>query len=248
MRKPVILGGTKGLGLALAREAATRDMQPVIVGRSAPVFLPEQGIAADSVLFVEADLSWQHGREEALRSCADADVVFWVAGQWLLRSAAATPDDAAQRMLALQVEGFEQCLRRLHHARTLAGKPYHLVVIASTSAHRLRVDEAVYCGVKAFQHHYTKNLGVELLRDLPGSKVTLVCPGGMRTAFFADVHRDVSEFMDPASVARLIWQHVERSAPPLLELVIWRGTAGAPEPSVVDWTPEALALLPARQP
>ncbi len=86
--------------------------------------------------------------------------------------------------------------------------PFHLVAISSSSSWKARADEAVYCGTKAYQAQFARSLGLELMRDLPGSKVTVVHPAGMKTNLFQRTKTDTSQFMDPSGVAKMIWNEV----------------------------------------
>src|SRR3989338_8226375 len=106
---------------------------------------------------------------------------------------------------------------------------YDLIVIGSSSAYRVRTDESLYGALKAAKAQLARNLGKELPRDLPGSKVLLANPGGMATPFWDGRDRDVSSFMDPKDVARVIWDEVRRQDTPFLEIQVIRQADRSPK-------------------
>ena len=83
--------------------------------------------------------------------------------------------------------------------------PFHLITISSVAAWKARADMAAYSGTKAYQAQFSRALSLELERDIPGSKVTIALPAGIKTRLFpADI--DISGFMEPAAVAEVIWK------------------------------------------
>ena len=155
-------------------------------------------------------------------------------------------DEEVDRMIATNLSGPIKLLTRIHRlmkmARPLAespGQPYHLVVVASTSSYRVRDNETVYCTVKAAQAHFARNFARELDRDLPGSKVTLVNPGGIKTNLFRHTGQDTGRFMDPEAVAQIIWETVLVQTAPFCELNIPRHDDGTPNPSTGQEKPES---------
>jgi NAD(P)-dependent dehydrogenase (short-subunit alcohol dehydrogenase family) len=110
------------------------------------------------------------------------------------------------------------------------GRPYHLVVVSSTSAWRVRQGESVYASLCAAKSHFVRQFARELVRDLPGSKVTLVHPGGMNNPhFWSGTGRDTSAFMDADTVASLIYLRAMHQEVAYDEYSIMRDTVGKPK-------------------
>lgn len=227
MLRALILGGTKGLGLALASEAHKNKTTPIICGRSASsVELRE--VFLSGAEYMEVDLT----NEQSIEMIDDLqheriDYFFWVAGIFLRKPVREMAAADRKLMIATHLDGPIDFLQRFHKRRS---HPYHLITIASTSSWRLRENESLYCAVKAGKAAFTRNFGKELIRDLPGSKVTLVNPGGMATPnFWQGSGQDTSNFMDPKKVAEIIWEKVLRQKKNFAEFQIFRNEDGSPQ-------------------
>lgn len=249
----LILGGTKGLGRALAIESLTRGITPMITGRSTETAMEDP--ALDGALFRKLDLSDPEDINSGTRVyelLGRGDVapqfshVFWVAGIFLRKPFTDCTQEEIARMTAVHFTGPLAVLAAVHRIQKIAnpladrpGAPYHLVTIASTSSYRIREDEAVYCGLKAAKAHFTRNFAVEIQRDLPGSKVTLVNPGGIATPDFWDgTGQDLAQFMDPAGLAKIIWENVAEQNGAYMELHVPRSEEGKPLPMYGMMPPE----------
>ena len=118
--------------------------------------------------------------------------------------------------------------------------PYHLVTIASTSSWKMRENQAIYCALKAAKAHFTRQYAQEIVRDLPGSKITLVNPGGIQTPdFWKDLDRDISKFMKPTRLAQVIMERVLGQEKVFSELQITRDENGEPVVQEGQVAPEA---------
>jgi NAD(P)-dependent dehydrogenase (short-subunit alcohol dehydrogenase family) len=235
MRRSLIIGGTKGLGRALAIESFTRGIPPVVVGRS--VRLARNDPELEGADFCEADLTDPDSfRNVVLHFRSGISHLFWVAGIFLRKPLTECTQEEIVRMTQVHFLGPVQVLSAFHRMQKLQrqladdpGLPYHLVTIASTSSWKMRDDETVYCALKAAKAHFTRNFARELLRDLPMSKVTLVNPGGIKTPeFWAGTGQDMSSYMEPKALARVIWDEVLLQAEPFREVNIPRDAEGNP--------------------
>ena len=237
----LILGGTKGLGRALAVESLKRNIPTTVVGRTPPgrQASPEMVGAA----YITADLSQSKAFADphilsALTSMVlpETTHIFWVAGMFLRKPLTDCTTQEVIQMTATHFTGPVSALQIIHRIMKTAkplsdnpGQPYHLVTIASTSSYRERENESLYCALKAAKAHFTRTFAKELIRDLPGSKVTLVNPGGLKTSnFWKGVDQDIANFMDPAAVANMIWDEVLGQTTNYLPLAIERNPDGSP--------------------
>lgn len=224
-KRALILGGTKGLGWALAHGADDRKMGSIITGRNDP------DITLASSEFRRLDIAKpSDGWSEILARADDPRLthLFWVAGIFLKKPLVACAPEETEAMVRTHLLGPVEFLRRFHRERLRIGVPYRLTVIASTSSYRMREHESVYCMVKAGKAHFTRQFARELSKDLPGSKTLLVNPGGMRTDFLLDVGVDTSKMMDPFAVSKVIWESIDAQADAFSELNILRTEDGTP--------------------
>jgi NAD(P)-dependent dehydrogenase (short-subunit alcohol dehydrogenase family) len=238
MSRSLILGGTKGLGRSLALESVWRGLEPLIVGRSVDQAKQDPAMAMVSHLLFKADLSDPYSLLSEMNGPYWQEIthVFWVAGIFSRKPLAKMTTVEMRQMIDTHLYGPLGTLSFLHRlqqqARPLAeppGQPYHLVVIASTSSWKMRENEALYCALKAAKAHLTRNFARELVGDLPGSKVTLVNPGGIRTPnFWQGTDQAMGQFMDPDELAVVIWDQVMAQSEPFQELQVPRDDQGKP--------------------
>lgn len=205
MRNSLILGGTKGFGLALAKESLRRNIQPIVTGRSVETAtsLPKDAI---SVLM---DLTDNASIENALPILEKPiDYFFWNAAIWRRASFKELALDQIEKTIATNLTGALKVLHHFHKIRIAQKRPYHLVVISSVSAWRLRNHETVYCATKDAQAVFALNFANELAEELPGSRTTIVYPGGMKTEIFKGTKEDTTGFMDPQQIAKVVWEEI----------------------------------------
>lgn len=214
--RALILGGTKGLGLglALAEECRKRGIVPIIAGRSA---------SAD----IKIDLTDESpfGELKALLEKGAVEYLFWVAGIFYRGPFAEMSAGNIDAMIATHLSGPLRVLQLFHSSQK---RPYHLIVIASISSWRLRDNETLYCALKAAKASFARNFAKELLRERPGSRVTLVNPGGIKTPFWRGTSQDTSGFMEPSVVASLILKEIQNQQDSFKEIQIIRGEGGSP--------------------
>ncbi len=237
----LILGASKGLGLEIASQARNHGMIAVAVSRSVS---GSYATMHEGWVGRQADITDPTAVIDILELHATLPIthVFWVAGipprsrtssrdgkSYKMNLMGSTYEDVEAMMrthLIGPINIFRECMRRAWRT------PIHFVTIASTSAYRMRENETLYCTVKAAKAHFTRNFARELVRDLsPQCKTLLVNPGGMRTDFLKDV-ADVSTWMDPAVVAKIIWDRVAAQTRSFEEINILRQDDGSPK--VVD--------------
>ncbi|MGF6813116.1 NAD(P)-dependent dehydrogenase (short-subunit alcohol dehydrogenase family) [Paraburkholderia sp. Clong3] len=229
MTSALLLGATKGLGLELAREGARRQISPIIYGRSVgnPNAITE---APHGATLHRLDLQSRDSVMQVPLPDQPVAYVLWIAGAFHKAPLEHTDPDDIDLHTDLHFRGPVHFLHRFLRHRL---EPFHLVTIGSVSSWRLREDEALYCGLKAAQTAFTRNLAVELARDRPGARVTVVNPGGLNVpTFWEKMPQDLSGFLDPAMVARFVWDSVAEQRGPYREIQIMR-----PKPAVVGSPP-----------
>jgi NAD(P)-dependent dehydrogenase (short-subunit alcohol dehydrogenase family) len=175
-RKPVLVsGGASGLGAAVVAALHADGTPVVVLDKQSP-----PGPAAD---FRLVDVSDSTATEDAVRSLADQ------AGG-LSGVVTAAGMDHCGPLTALSTSDWEQVVRvnlMGTAAVVRAAVPYleqthgRIVTVASTLGLRPAGDATAYCAAKFGVVGFTRALAMELAGRVG---VTLLIPGGMRTAFF----------------------------------------------------------------
>jgi NAD(P)-dependent dehydrogenase (short-subunit alcohol dehydrogenase family) len=237
MPTALLLGGTKGLGLELAREAVRRGTDPIIYGRST-----DNAAALPGVEYHPLDSHCSGSIDQAAMPSRYVDYYFWVAGAF---HKARLEDSTAEDIGLLTDLHFRSPVLFLRRFLRHQTGPFHLVTIGSVSSLRLREDEALYCGLKGAKAAFTRNFAPELLRDRPGSRVTLINPGGLNVLTFWEAYpQDLTGFLDPAEVAKQIWTIMDQQKQPFLEVQIMRRKpVVAGSPPVVEYGPQCPEIL-----
>jgi NAD(P)-dependent dehydrogenase (short-subunit alcohol dehydrogenase family) len=194
-----VSGGSSGLGAAVVEAVQKYGGTPAVIDRAAP---------AGDVAFAQADLGDTAQAEQAVR-----DLVSRVGPPSALVTAAGT--DACGPLDGIGVEQWENVVRvNLFGTVALvrACLPYlkesrgTVVTVASTLGIKAVGDATAYCASKFGVVGFTRSLATELAGQVG---VTLLIPGGMRTAFFdgrTEQYKPGPDAIlnDPANVAAAI--------------------------------------------
>ncbi len=217
----LVVGGTSGLGLELARDFAELGNDVVITGRSNP--------KADSIAFQKLELS-----EEPLASKIktlimghylpeEINVLVFAAGFYQ----EGTVTDLSEKQIEEMINVCGRSLVYLcKYLLEKQGRLDELITITSTSQWTPRKLEPIYNFAKAAAGHFSNSMA----EDGRIKKVMVAGPAGMKTPFWDDLKRDdVDEMNNPKWVAdqimaarkgayRYKFIHILRQ-PPRLEVV-----------------------------
>lgn len=170
----LITGGASGLGAATAEAVAKAGGVPLVIDRDVP------------------DADWPHRRADLADSKAAAqaveelaahagglDAVFCAAGTDACGPLADVDTDAWEQVVKVNLLGTAAVVRAaLPHLTETQGA---VVTCASTLGVNAVADATAYCASKFGIVGFTRALAAETAGRL---RVTLLVPGGMRTAFF----------------------------------------------------------------
>ncbi|NUW32129.1 SDR family oxidoreductase [Nonomuraea sp. SMC257] len=197
--KVLITGGASGLGRATAEAVAKEGWRPLVVDARDP---------GQDVEHVVADLADRAEAERAVRELAERagglDAVVTAAGVDACGRLEDVPADAWDRVIMVNLLGTASVVRAaLPYLKESRGK---VVTCASTLGLRPLSDASAYCASKFGVVGFTRALAVELAGQVG---VTLLVPGGMRTAFFDGRPEQYkpgpdASLNDPADVARTV--------------------------------------------
>jgi NAD(P)-dependent dehydrogenase (short-subunit alcohol dehydrogenase family) len=179
MRNPTIgtvlvTGGASGLGAATVAAVAKAGGQPLVIDLADP---------PSDVPHRNVDLADGRAAEAAVRDLAEEagglDAVVTAAGVERCGEFGDVPADEWERVIAVNLLGTAAVVR--------AALPYlverrgRVVTVASTLGLKAVSDATAYCAAKFGVVGFTRALAAELAGSVG---VTLLVPGGMRTAFF----------------------------------------------------------------
>ncbi|MEG3633727.1 SDR family oxidoreductase [Micromonospora palythoicola] len=173
-RTVLVTGGSSGLGAAVVAAVAAAGGRPLVLDRQAP---------ADGVPWVECDLADTRGAEAATRELAarvgGLDAVVTAAGIDVPGRLADVPGETWDRIVAVDLLATAAVIRAA--LPFLTASRGTVVTVASTLGIKAVSDATAYCAAKFGVVGFTRALAAELAGTVG---VTLLVPGGMRTAFF----------------------------------------------------------------
>jgi NAD(P)-dependent dehydrogenase (short-subunit alcohol dehydrogenase family) len=214
----IVTGGSSGLGAAVVDLVRSRGGRPVVLDRQSPA-------DTDGLEWVKVDLADTHAAHDAAREAAEAadrlTGVVAAAGTDACGRLVDTPMDDWARVIAVNLVGTAAVARAA--LPSLERSRGRLVTIASTLGLKAVSDASAYCASKFGVVGFTRALATELAGQVG---VTLVVPGGMRTAFFDGRTEQYkpgpdADLLDPASVANVIGVALDQPAGvELRELVV----------------------------
>jgi NAD(P)-dependent dehydrogenase (short-subunit alcohol dehydrogenase family) len=188
----LIIGGTSGLGLALARRWAEAGASVVITGRTAPV-VPAEHVSFQKLDLDAADLPQKMAA--LVQDLPEIDVFVYAAGFYQEGRITDLSEKEIETMLNVGGRGMLFGLRALLQKQ--AELP-EFISVTSSSQYVARQLEPVYNFVKAGAGHFAASMA----EDGRIAKVLHVAPSGMQTAFWRDKpSKDVSGYLDPKWVA-----------------------------------------------
>ncbi|WP_435125637.1 SDR family oxidoreductase [Micromonospora tulbaghiae] len=170
----LVTGGASGLGAAVVAAVAKAGGRPYVLDHRAP---------ADGVPWVECDLADTRAAEAATRRIAEqagelAGVVT-AAGMDVPGRLGDVDGAVWDRIVAINLLGTAAVIRAALPALERAHGT--VVTVASTLGVKAVSDATAYCAAKFGVVGFTRALAAELAGAVG---VTLLVPGGMRTAFF----------------------------------------------------------------
>ncbi len=194
----LIVGGTSGLGLELARSLAAVDEQAIITGRHDP----EVGFAQYREFDMAAgDLPARIGR--FVVDLPPIKSLFYAAGFYQEGHVTDLSDEDVDAMINVGGRGLIFFVKKLLEKQ---GKLDELITITSTSQWTPREFEPVYNFSKAGAGHFSHGASLDPRID----KTLVVGPSGMVTEFWEGISKDTTKMMRPEWVAARIMELRQR--------------------------------------
>ena len=224
----VVTGGSRGIGLAIARTLLQRGARVAITATSdarlrAAAEELEKMSGSDVVLAVRADVRSHVDVEQAFsvvaRQFGGIDVVVNNAGVGVFSPVADMTIEAWRQVIDTNVSGvFHGCRSAVPHLRARGGG--WIINISSLSATNPFPDGAAYCASKAAVNAFSEAFMQEVRHD--GIRVAYVMPGSVRTDFMGRSSFGSDDWkLAPDDVAQVVADliaHPTRSLPSRVEI------------------------------
>jgi decaprenylphospho-beta-D-erythro-pentofuranosid-2-ulose 2-reductase len=243
MKRIAIVGGTKGIGRAVARRLSARGDRLALLGRSeADLAASADDLAARApaapageTVTIRFDLdrpeTCDAALDEAARRLGGLDVVLITAGAFGTQEALEADATARERVLSTNFTHTIQFCEAAR-ARLLAGGGGTLCVVGSVAGDRARKPVVLYGATKAGLAYYLQ--GLDLRHRDAGLRVVLVKPGFVRTGMTAGLPEPPFA-ANPEDVAPAIVKAIDRGTPQIYVPGIWRLVM-----LVIRWLPTAV--------
>ncbi|MEV4712536.1 SDR family oxidoreductase [Micromonospora sp. NPDC049374] len=170
----LVTGGASGLGGAVVTALHKADARPYVLDRQSP---------ADGVPWIECDLAdtraAEHATRQLIEQAGGLDGVVTAAGTDTPGRLADVPAETWERVVTVDLLATAAVIRAALPALERAQGT--VVTVASTLGIKAVSDATAYCAAKFGVVGFTRALAAELAGSVG---VTLLIPGGMRTAFF----------------------------------------------------------------
>lgn len=215
----LILGGSQGLGAQIAQIYRDQGAEVLTVGRTGDLKhdlddeTSTHRLVTKIVEFAKFNRAITH--------------FYWVAGVLISGPLSEQTEGDVLKMIDINFRNAATVAAAVWKEMSNAKAECRFVVVSSTTglSETPSADEAIYAATKAAQVSMTRALGKPNKSDR--LKVSLFCPGGMKTAFWDNneiVQATYDSFLEPAAVAAAIVKDVEAQATPYFERVIPRGS------------------------
>ncbi|HWK11708.1 MAG TPA: SDR family oxidoreductase [Vicinamibacterales bacterium] len=182
----IVTGGSKGIGLAIARAFVQRDMQVVISARGERDLSAAAGELGGgaNVAAVRADVQQPEDAarliDEAVRRFGGLDILVNNAGVGRFANVADMPVDAWRQVIDTNLSGvFYCCHAAIPELRRRGGG--YIVNISSLASKNPSVGGGAYCASKAALNAFSESLMQEVRHE--NIRVSYVLPGSVSTDF-----------------------------------------------------------------
>jgi NAD(P)-dependent dehydrogenase (short-subunit alcohol dehydrogenase family) len=197
----LIIGGSSGLGLELAKRFRDAEHKVIITGTGESLPIEERGL-----IYYELEIGTNLEKltkqlDELLSSYGPFDTVVYNAGYYQPGRISDLANFEIVRMVNVGLLGAALMMR---HILAKQERLNHFIVVTSTSQWTPRLDEPVYTAVKAGLAMFARSLAL----DERIWKTLIAAPSAMRTKFWRNTDRDMTMFLEPASVADEILHHL----------------------------------------
>lgn len=180
--KAVITGASAGIGREIANALSIKGYDIVAVGRNANALSTLASSLNSSVQVETVDLSSADNAKTLFEKHKDADVIVNCAGVGVFGEFNFTSLDRELEMIGTNVIALH-VLTKLYYAEFVKRGRGNILNVASSAAYFIGPAYSSYYATKAYVHRLTRALSRESERCGYGVKLTLFCPGPVKTQF-----------------------------------------------------------------
>ncbi len=228
-RRAIVTGGSRGIGLAIARALAAAGDSVMITGRDsghlARAVRTLRGAATGQAIIESAAVDVRD-RAAVTKLVADTakrfgglDTLVNNAGVGVFTNVASMSDEDWARVIDTNLTGVFYCCRAAIPEMTRAGGGW-IINIASLAGRNYFPEGGAYCASKAGLIAFSESLMQEVRFD--GIRVSVVMPGSVATEFSGPVSSDDESWkLSPDDVAEAVMDllnHPGRSLPSKVEI------------------------------
>ena len=222
----LVTGGSKGIGLAIARRFHAGGFATFICARD-PGGLEAARQASPGMQALECDMTRAADiarLAETIRELVGApDVLVNNAGAYLPGQIHAEDESTLERMLATNLFSAYRMTRALLPGMMARGSGT-IINVCSTASIMPYVNGGSYCIAKHALHGFSRTLREEMKPH--GIRVCSLLPGATLTASWAGVDLPEDRFMPPEDVAEMAWAVHHMSPRTVVEDVLMRPFLG----------------------
>jgi NAD(P)-dependent dehydrogenase (short-subunit alcohol dehydrogenase family) len=205
-RVAVVTGGSKGIGLAIARALAGAGASVISTSRSG-------GESTGGIVQVRADVRRPEEAagavEEAVKRFGGLDLLVNNAGVGMFANVADMSVAHWQQVLETNLSGVFYCCRAaIPHLRRRGGG--WIINVSSLAGKNAFTGGAAYCASKAGLNQFSEALMQEVRHD--GIRVSYIMPGSVETEFGGHGGSKASWAMLPEDVAQVVLDLLEMPA------------------------------------
>ena len=203
-----VVGGSSGIGAAVARELQSRGALVAISARRVDELVE---VSAGSMLVVAADVtdaaSLTTAASRIREELGPIDLAVLAAGYWTQMSASDWDTETFNRHVQVNLIGMSNAIAAIL-PHMLARRSGVIAGIASVAGYRGLAGSEAYGATKAGQINLLESLRVHVARS--GVRVTTVCPGFVRTDLTAGNAFPMPFIIDADTAGRAICDGLER--------------------------------------
>lgn len=218
----IILGGTSGLGLEMAKQLRKRGDRVLVLGKTYDSQKHGEGFPLD--VYYSDQVEAASARIEQILNGDDIHQFVWAAGYGWRGNFEDQP--SVRSMAEVNFSGALPLVQWAWRKMSTQNRKSVLTIIGSTSSVKARSDEAVYVATKHAQAGLARSLGMQADEQKLPVRVALFLPGAMKTPFWngRDLPADYMFFNDPAKIATHIINAIDCQQQPFLEWALPKGT------------------------
>jgi 3-oxoacyl-[acyl-carrier protein] reductase len=224
----LVTGGSRGIGLAIARRLGEMGARVAICGRDQAVLEEARralGQAGVEILAIPADVSIARAAEELVartqQALGDITILVNNAGVGVFGPAHELREEDWDRVMDINLKGVFLVSRAVAPQMIRRGTG-HIVNISSLAGKNTFIGGGVYCASKWGLLGLTGCMG-EDLRSY-GIRVSAVCPGSVETEFAPHTGKEPARMLQPSDVAHAVAMLVTQAPQSFISEVQMRPT------------------------